>query len=138
MSARLIRIAALYLAVGVTMGIAMGIAHQFTLAPVHAHINLLGWATLAIMGVVYHVYPAAGRTRLAAIHFWIHNTALPVFMLGLAFALTGHEAFVPVTIAGASAVFVGIIVFVVNVWLTIRPASDGAAMPVRNARVVTQ
>ena len=49
MSARLIRIAAVYLAIGVTMGIVMGITHQFVLAPVHAHINLLGWASLGIM-----------------------------------------------------------------------------------------
>lgn len=135
MSARLIRIAALYLAVGVTMGIVMGITHQFALAPVHAHINLLGWATLAIMGVVYHIYPAAGATRLAHIHFWIHNTALPIFMVGLGFALTGHEAFMPVMIAGAIAVFLGIIVFAVNVWLTVRPHAQGltVAASVRGA-----
>ena len=78
MSARLIRIAVAYLAIGVTMGIVMGITHQFSLAPVHAHVNLLGWASLAIMGVVYRVYPAAGETRLARAHFWIHNIALPV------------------------------------------------------------
>ena len=129
MSARFIRIAALYLAVGVTMGIVMGITHQFSLAPVHAHINLLGWATLAIIGVVYHVHPAAGTTRLATIHFWIHNTALPVFMVGLGFSLTGHEAFMPVTIVGATAVAVGIVVFAVNIWLTVRPAAWRVAHP---------
>lgn len=129
MSARFIRIAALYLVVGVTMGIVMGITQQFSLAPVHAHINLLGWATLAIIGVIYHVYPAAATTRLATIHFWIHNTALPVFMVGLGFALTGHEAFIPVTIVGATAVAVGIVVFGVNIWLTVRPAAWDVAHP---------
>ncbi|MGE5739186.1 MAG: cytochrome-c oxidase [Betaproteobacteria bacterium] len=123
MSARFIRIAVLYLVVGVTMGIVMGITHQFSLAPVHAHVNLLGWATLAIIGVIYHAYPAAATTRLAAIHFWIHNTALPVFMVGLAFSLTGHEAFIPVTIVGATAVAVGVVVFGINIWLTVRPAT---------------
>ena len=132
MSARLIRIAALYLALGVTMGIVMGITHQFSLAPLHAHINLLGFATLAIIGLVYHVYPAAAETRLARMHFWIHNAALPVFMVGLGFVLTGHEAFMPLTIAGSTAVFVGIVLFAVNIWLTVRPAqrnvqrADGA------------
>jgi cbb3-type cytochrome oxidase subunit 1 len=126
MSARLIRIAAVYLAIGVTMGIVMGITHQFALAPVHAHINLLGWASLAIMGVVYHVYPAAAKTRLANIHFWIHNIALPVFMVGLGFALTGHEAAMPVTIAGALTVAIGILVFAVNIFMTIRPADATA------------
>ena len=135
MSARLIRIAAVYLAVGVTMGIVMGITHQFTLAPVHAHINLLGWASLGIMGVVYHVYPAAGATRLARVHFWIHNIALPVFMVGLGLALTGHEAALPVAIAGALTVAIGILVFVVNIFLTIRPgpATGSLAQPVRGS-----
>ena len=122
MSARLIKIAAVYLVAGVTMGIVMGIRHEFVLAPVHAHINLLGWATLAIMGVVYHAYPAAGATRLAAVHFWIHNVALPVFMVGLGFTLTGHDAFLPVTISGALAVAIGIIVFAINIWRTVSPA----------------
>ena len=130
MSARLIRIAAVYLVVGVTMGIVMGILHQFSLAPVHAHINLLGFATLAIIGVIYKLYPEAGNTRLARIHFWIHTTALPVFMVGLGFSLTGHEAFMPVTIVGATAVAIGILVFAANIWLNVRPVQRDAGMNV--------
>lgn len=123
MSARLIRIAAVYLVIGVTMGIVMGIKQQFLLAPVHAHINLLGWATLGIIGVIYQVYPAAAETRLAQIHFWIHNIALPVFMIGLGCTLSGYEAFLPAAIVGALAVAIGIVVFAVNVWRCVRPAS---------------
>jgi cbb3-type cytochrome oxidase subunit 1 len=128
MSARLIRIAAVYLAIGVTMGIVMGITHQFVLAPVHAHINLLGWASLAIIGVVYHVYPAAAATRLARVHFWMHNIALPVFMVGVGFVVTGHEAAMPVAIAGALTVAIGILVFVANIFMTIRPADATATL----------
>jgi len=128
MSARLIRIAALYLVVGVAMGIVMGIQQQFSPAPVHAHINLLGFASLAIIGAIYKLYPDAAKTRLAHIHFWIHNTALPVFMIGLALLLTGHEAFVPVAIVGATAVAVGILAFAANIWLTVRPVASDAGM----------
>ena len=128
MSIRLIRIAALYLAVGATMGIVMGIKHQFSLAPVHAHINLLGWASLAIMGVIYKFYPAAAETRLARIHFWMHNIALPVFMVGLGFGLSGHEEFMILVNIGATAVFVAILMFVVNIWLTVRPDTQSPAV----------
>jgi cbb3-type cytochrome oxidase subunit 1 len=134
MSVRLLRIAALYLAVGATMGIVMGIKHQFSLAPVHAHINLLGWASLAIMGVIYKVYPAAADTRLARIHFWVHNIALPVFMIGLGFGLSGHEEFMLLVDIGATAVFVAILIFVVNLWLALRP---GAGSVVASARIAT-
>jgi cbb3-type cytochrome oxidase subunit 1 len=127
MSARLIRIAALYLVVGVAMGIVMGITQKFTLVPVHAHINLLGWASLGIMGVIYHAYPVAAQTLLARIHFWVHNVALPVFMVGLAGTLSGYEAFLPVTIVGALAVFAGIAVFAVNIWRCVRPSATSAA-----------
>ncbi len=41
--------AAACLVAGVTMGIVMGITHDFALAPVHVHLNLLGWASLALM-----------------------------------------------------------------------------------------
>ena len=41
-----IKMAALYLLVGVGLGIHMGKSHDFTLMPVHAHANLLGWATI--------------------------------------------------------------------------------------------
>ena len=137
MSTRLIKVAAIYLVVGVTMGIVMGITHQFVLAPVHAHINLLGWATLAIIGVIYHAYPAAGETRLATVHFWIHNTTLPVFMVGLGFALTGHEAFLPVAIAGALGVAIGIVVFAVNIWRTVGSAARAPKVSTPIARAAT-
>lgn len=136
MSARLIKVALLYLVVGVTMGIVMGITHQFVLAPVHAHINLLGFATLAIVGVIYHAYPAAAQTRLAAAHFWIHTIALPVFMVGLGFALTGHEAFVAVTSIGATGVAIGIIVLAINIWRTVVPAVHAKSQALPSARAI--
>ena len=42
--------AVLYALLGMSLGMFMGATEDFTLAPVHAHINLLGWATLALMG----------------------------------------------------------------------------------------
>ena len=90
MGIRFLKIAAVYLAIGVTMGLAMGITQKFALHPVHAHINLLGWATMALAGLIYVQFPAAAQTRLAKIHFWIHNLALPVMMVALAFLLSGY------------------------------------------------
>ena len=44
-------LAALCLITGVVMGIGMGIAHDLQFAPVHAHLNLLGWTSLALFGL---------------------------------------------------------------------------------------
>ncbi len=61
-------LAALCLITGVMMGIGMGIAHDFQFAPVHAHLNLLGWTSLALFGLTYKVYPALAQSRLALLH----------------------------------------------------------------------
>jgi len=130
MSVRFIKIAVLYLAVGICMGLFMGITGQFTLAPVHAHINLLGWASMALFGIVYHLYPQAGLTRLARLHFWLHNLGLPPLMVALALMLTGHAALEPVVGIFSLVVGAGILLFVINVWRTVQPST---ATPARGA-----
>ena len=52
------------------IGIVMGTREDFTLAPVHAHINLLGWVTLALYGL-YHRGVARARNALA----WVQVSA---------------------------------------------------------------
>ena len=73
---------------------------------------------LAVMGLIYNQYPKSSTTRLARLHFWLHNIGLPIFMGGLAMLLTGHP--IPVALAvGATAFLIGLIVFAVNIWLTV-------------------
>jgi hypothetical protein len=122
MGLRLLRIAVVYLVVGAVLGLAMGLTQKFGLAPVHAHLLLLGWASLALAGLVYHLYPAASVTRLAKIHFWLHNLGLPVFMVGLAMLLTGSESAGPVVGISASAVLAGLAIFATNVLVNVKPA----------------
>jgi cbb3-type cytochrome oxidase subunit 1 len=122
MGLQFLKIAVVYLFIGATLGIIMGITQKFTLAPVHAHLLLLGWASLALAGIVYHLYPAAAKTRLARIHFWLHNLALPVFMLGLGLLLTGTGSALPVVALAATLVLVGLALFALNVLLNIKPA----------------
>jgi hypothetical protein len=70
---------------------------------------------------VYHLYPLASATRLARMHFWLHNVGLPVFMVGLALLLTGTEAGMPMTAGGASVVLVGLALFCANVLMNAKP-----------------
>ena len=120
MSVRFLKLAALYLAIGIGMGLYMGITENFTLRPVHAHLNLLGFATLALAGVVYHLHPAAATTRLAHIHFWLHNLGLPVLMASLALLVSGHAMFAPIVGVASMVVGAGVLLFVVNVWINVK------------------
>ena len=123
MSTRFLRIAAVYFVVAIALGLYMGITEKFTQVPVHAHLNLLGWVSMALFGLIYSAFPAAGQTKLATWHFWIHNLTLPVFM-ALLFAMlcrqsrawTGRRPRATVTL-------IGIVLFAVNLWRTIPAAT---------------
>ena len=123
MGLRFLRIAVVYLVLGATLGLVMGIRQQFALAPVHAHLLLLGWASLALAGTIYHFYPDAAATRLARVHFWMHNLGLPVFMAGLALVLSQREWAMPLTVVGAITVLLGLFVFAANVLLHTKVAA---------------
>ena len=122
MSVRFLRIAVVYFVVAISLGLYMGITSNFTQAPVHAHLNLVGWVSMALFGLIYHAHPVAGETKLATWHFWIHNLSLPVFMASLFAMLAGNPAFGPVVGLAATVTLIGIVLFAVNLWRTIPAA----------------
>lgn len=117
-----IKVALVYFLLGVALGIYMGARPDFTLSGVHAHINLLGWVSLALAGAIYTLYPAAGRSRLALWHFWLANLALPIMMVSLAFFLLGRPGAGPAL--GISSVLMGlaVLLFGLNVFRNVRAA----------------
>lgn len=115
-----LKLSVLYLIVGVAMGIFMGASHNFTLRPVHAHVNLLGFTTLALAGLIYSVFPDAGASKLAKIHFWLMNLALPVMMGSLAAMLLGHTAVLPALIVSEFMAAGGVLAFAANIFLNLR------------------
>ncbi len=115
-----IKLAMLYLLVGISLGIAMGASQNFTLRPVHAHINLIGWTTMALAGLIYTVFPQAGDSKLAAAHFWLFNLALPVMMGALAMILTGRMEALPFLVASEMVLAAGVLAFAANIFINVR------------------
>lgn len=111
---RLIQIAAVYMTIGLILGFGMGITKDFSLTSVHAHVSLLGWATMAITGIVYVVVPGCARSRLAKLHFWGHNLGLPVMMVSLALEVRGITAAEKGIAAGSSVVLASLVLFSLN------------------------
>jgi hypothetical protein len=74
--------AAACLVAGVTLGLGMGILHDFRLGPVHAHTNLVGWASLALMGLTLRAWPELAEGRLAVAQFVLSAGAAVVFPAG--------------------------------------------------------
>jgi hypothetical protein len=115
-----LKLAVLYLILGISLGIAMGASQNFTLRPVHAHINLLGWTTMALAGLIYSVFPKAGESRLARLHFWLLNLALPVMMGALTMLLLGHMSIAPVLAIAEIVGALAILAFAANLFLNLR------------------
>lgn len=114
--ARWLKLAVLYLLAAIALGITMGASGDFTLRPVHAHVALLGWASLALAGLIYGQYPRAAQSRLASAHFWLHNLGLPLMMVSLALMLHGVQAAVPALLVSEAALAAGCIAFTLNVF----------------------
>jgi len=77
---------------GMSLGIWMGMHEDFTLAPVHAHINLLGWVTLSLYGL-YHRGAERICNRLAWVQVASAAAGMPLMTGGLAVYLaTGADS----------------------------------------------
>src|SRR3982751_6602266 len=68
-SAAFFAIGGLLLLSGMLLGEYMGAHENFALAPLHAHINLLGWVTLALYGTFYTLTKDTYSPRLGVDEF---------------------------------------------------------------------
>lgn len=129
LSHRLLLTAIAFFVLGVAAGMYMGIAQDFRFVHVHAHVNLLGWVALGLVGLLYAVHPHLQTTWMAYAHYWLHTLGLVVFMGGFAWgSATGHKAMLPVAL-GATSVALGVLLFAVNAFSRLRAV--GAAEPTR-------
>ena len=116
LSVSLLKISSVYLVVGAALGLYMGISENHALVTVHSHLALVGWATMALTGLVYLVLPACERHPLGAVHFWLHNLGLPVMIGGLSvLILTSDARAEPVVGLGSAAVLLALVSFAANV-----------------------
>lgn len=114
-SARWIFMAVVYFVVAVSLGIFMGASKNHSLMSVHAHLNLLGWVSMTLIGVIYHFFPLAGQNRLASVHFWVLNLSLPLMMVVLALKIKGQTGIDPLMGILSMVVGLSVLLFAFNV-----------------------
>jgi nitrite reductase (NO-forming) len=113
--------AAVALLAGIPVGAWMLVvddASRARLVLFHAHVNLLGWVTLTVLGTVLTLWPTILRTRIADGAVIAARTALPVAIAGLVLLAIGVLAWWPVLAVG------GLALFAVAAVLVIRPAAQ--------------
>lgn len=77
----------IYLLIGSTLGLIM-VIKSLPLTPAHAHVLLIGFVSMMIFGVGYHLLPVFAGTDLhspllAEVQFWLQNIGI----VGLAFTM---------------------------------------------------
>ena len=144
---RFIRASVLWLGVGVLIGISMAFwpGAQMVYRPAHVHANLLGFVSMMIFGVAYHVLPRfigspLHDRRLAALHLVVANVGLAALVAGWIARVWWMGGMVLVQ-AGAALSAVGAFLFIYNVWRTLdaaggpawkaEPGGSGPAIPLR-------
>ena len=118
-----------WLSLGVTVGVAMA-AHPpwIVYRAAHIHMNLLGFVTMMIYGVGYHVLPRfSGHPlhcrRLAGWHWWAANVGLLLMAVGFAARVHVGGAATPAIAAGGVLSALGAYAFAFGIWRTV----DGPA-----------
>lgn len=120
---------------GMGLGMSMGIRQDFSLAPVHAHLNLLGWVTLCLYGL-YHRGVARPSERLAWVQVGVAVLSLPLMTGGLAaYFLTGTAAFEVVAILGSVGTVLAMALFVLVLALDLRREAGPAPDPKTQGRL---
>ena len=93
------RIAVLFVITGMIVGVYMAASHNHALGQAHAHINLIGWVSLFLIGLFYERRPQLDKSAgsrwqviIYAIGAVVLNAALAALLLGNAGAEPGAAA----------------------------------------------
>lgn len=121
-----IRFAIIYFLASVLLGLHMSAAGPvYPWMPIHAHFNLLGWMSMMIYGVAYHILPRfSGRPlysdRLAYGQIWLANIGLIGMAAGwiVQSEIGGNTVLIAFSLVEA----LSIVFFAVNMLMTIKPA----------------
>ena len=110
-----IRVAVIYFVAAVALGVFMGASGDHSLFPLHAHLNLLGWVSMALFGLLGKAFPGIADNLLAKLHFCIYNLALPVLAFALHGVLKGNADMEPLLGIMSAATAIAILMFAGNV-----------------------
>lgn len=126
-----LRMSVIYFALGALFGITMFLwpSEAGYYIPVHAHLNLLGFMSMMIYGVGYHILPRFSGNPiysplLMRIQFWFANAGLLGMTISWPFVIRDTIPFLfnPALVISAFCSLIAVVLFAVNILKTIKPA----------------
>ncbi|OIP62097.1 MAG: hypothetical protein AUK29_09250 [Nitrospirae bacterium CG2_30_53_67] len=123
---RFIFMGILYLMIASVLGAAMMVFPvSAKLRFAHVHLNLLGWMSMMIFGVGYHILPRfTGRplysSRLGEIQFWLANIGLiGMALISMTGQITPDKPLFPIFIISGLVEVLSIFIFCYNMIMTV-------------------
>lgn len=111
------RAAVLFGIVGMAWGIDMALRGDHSQFPAHAHLNLLGWVSLFLIGVFYRLHPALERSRIARVQAMAWCLGTLVLSLGVGLITADARALgEPLAGIGALLLLADMLLFALLVW----------------------
>jgi len=134
-----IKAAMVYFVLAMLLGIHMSSTGAvYPSMPVHVHFNLLGWISMMVYGVAYHILPRfSGQPlwseKLSVWHFWLANIGLIGMALG--WILIGGPGGGAILYIFAIVEGVSIVCFALNMFNTVKAAPPAPPRPPARPRV---
>jgi cbb3-type cytochrome oxidase subunit 1 len=114
-----------WLALGVTLGVAMGVKPAWSIyRTAHLHMLLLGFVAMMIFGVAYHVIPRfvgspLRSARAAGAHWWFANSGLAIMVVGFVLRAQGNPVSSVLLGVGGTLAALGAYIFAYLIWSTL-------------------
>lgn len=116
----------IYLVIGCPLGVLFLLRPDLIpyLRPVHAHINLIGFVSIMIFGVSYHMFPRFAAkplysVRMGSIQFWLVNIGLAGMILSWWLLETGGAVQRANLLTFAAIEAVAAVLYIYNCWKTL-------------------
>ncbi len=119
-----IKCAMIYFLLAMLLGILLSVTGPvYPYMPIHVHFNLLGWMSMMVFGVGYHILPRFSGNplwseRLSLWHLWLANIGLIGMAAG--WLVRGYGGGTQVLLVFALVESVSIVFFALNMFKTIK------------------
>jgi hypothetical protein len=117
--------AVLFVIAGMIWGMQMAISDNHSTYPAHAHLNLLGWVSLFLIGIYYRLHPALEHSKAAMVQIWVWIAGTIIQAIGVGMITTGRPSAEPVAASGSILVIASVLIFA---WLVFRAEANTGAV----------
>jgi len=115
--------AAIYILIGTCWGMYMSVTHDFSTSPAHAHLNLLGFMSLSVMGAFYALLGRNTPGLLVKANFFLNNIGVICMITALTLLFTQKATIpqlTPLFMLGGPLIILGFATFFAAVVLSFR------------------